>query len=328
MGLQQRAHRVGDLAAPAVGDRDVDDDAGPAGRALGGLLEDPGGVAGQQVERADDVERPAVLGPGEVGDDALDDAQQRAELGLGAGQVVGRQQPERDDLDAGVVAPAEQVDDLVGAALVAVVDARRPDHAGPAAVAVEHQPDVARHRRGLTGEAARQPALVQLVGDVAQPHATSCRSRRSHERIRPVQTRGAQRSGSSTAAHAASSAVSHAAKPAQVQHGAGTSPVVAPRLQRPPPCAPASRRRRPSARTTDSDRPQLTGRRCVVGVARAQAEQLDVARQVRPQAGPGGVRVGAAGARPTCGRRASGVPGAGPPRPSPSSRARSRPAQR
>ena len=80
------------------------------------------------------------------------------ELGLGAAQVVGGEQEERDDLDAGVVAPAQQVDDLVGAPAVAVVDVLEPDGPGPAAVAVDDHADVA----GQVGtlQRAGEPALV------------------------------------------------------------------------------------------------------------------------------------------------------------------------
>ena len=68
-------------------------------------------------------------GLGEVGDGRLDDLEERGELLLGAAQVVGGEQPERDVLDAGVAAPLEQLLDLVGAGLVA---ARRARPRGPA----------------------------------------------------------------------------------------------------------------------------------------------------------------------------------------------------
>ena len=103
---------------------------------------------------------------GEVGDGRLDDLQEGGELLLGAAQVVGGEQPERDVLDAGVAAPLEQLLDLVGAGLVA---ARRAGPAGPrpAAVAVEHDGHVARER--LLGEVLEDSALVRAVDHVAPP---------------------------------------------------------------------------------------------------------------------------------------------------------------
>ena len=57
--------------------------------------------------------------------EVLDDLQQRLELVGGPVEVVGRQQPQRDDLDAELVAPAEELLDLVRAGPVAVGDAAR-----------------------------------------------------------------------------------------------------------------------------------------------------------------------------------------------------------
>ena len=128
---------------------------------------------GQQVERADRVEPPAALG-GEVGDDRLDDRQQRGELGGRAVEVVGRQQPQGDHLDADVLAPPEQRQDVVGAGLVALlgVGAVGP---GPAPVAVEHHADVAREAAGR--EAGGEPSLVGAVQQVPQPHRTASSAR-------------------------------------------------------------------------------------------------------------------------------------------------------
>ena len=62
---------------------------------------------------------PAVRG-GEGLDGLLDDAEQRPELLLGTVEVVGREQPEGDDLDPRLVAPRQEVRDVVGAGLVAL----------------------------------------------------------------------------------------------------------------------------------------------------------------------------------------------------------------
>ena len=76
-------------------------------------------LGGQQVERADRVDPPAPR-RGEVGDGVLDDAAAAASSSaVGPVEVVGRQQPQRDDLDADLLAPAEELLDLVGAGLVA-----------------------------------------------------------------------------------------------------------------------------------------------------------------------------------------------------------------
>ena len=98
-----------------------------------------------------------------------------AELGLGAGEVVGGEQEDRDDLDAGLVAPAQQVDDLGRAAAVAVVDVLEPAGPGPAPVAVDDHADVARQLGPL--QRAGQPAFVdhgEHIADLlARPHAAT-----------------------------------------------------------------------------------------------------------------------------------------------------------
>ena len=81
----------------------------------------------------------------------------------------------------GLLAPAEQVGDLVGPGPVAVVDAAQADRAGPAPVAVEHDADVT--RAGTPASDAPQPVLVHRVDEVAQAHGapsvTTCRPRPS-----------------------------------------------------------------------------------------------------------------------------------------------------
>ncbi len=165
--LQQRAHGVGDLAAPAVADGDVDEHPVDVTGVVLGRLE-PGRGVGRAAGRAP---RPGGCASG---------ASRRAsstafsmmpssgsQLLLRAVEVVGRQQPQGDDLDPDLVAPRQEVRDLVGTRLVTLA---RPGAAGlgPAAVAVEHDADVARDGRGveLPGEATG----VGGIEDVAQPH--------------------------------------------------------------------------------------------------------------------------------------------------------------
>src|SRR6185369_1119569 len=91
------------------------------------------------------------------------------ELLLRSRQVVRRQQPERDDVDADLVAPAQELLDLVGAGLVPVGGARA-GLASPPTVSVEDDADV-------TGDAVEwqrrgEPAFVRAVQHVGQTHAT------------------------------------------------------------------------------------------------------------------------------------------------------------
>src|SRR4051794_8105027 len=168
MRLEQPAYGVGDLAAAAVPDGDIDEHAALVLGGLVGLLEDAHRRVGQQVERADRVDTPALRRLSQVGDGVLDDAQQRAELLGRPAQVVARQQPERDDLDARILTPAEHVVDVVGAGPMAVAHVTGPGGPRPAPVAVEDDADVA--GAGRTCERPRQSPLVDAVDQVAQPH--------------------------------------------------------------------------------------------------------------------------------------------------------------
>jgi hypothetical protein len=173
--LQHRAHGVGDLPAAAVADGDVH--LGPAA-ALGAgrrLLQHAGGLGRQQVQRADDAQGPVAVRTGQVGDDALDDPQQRRQLGLRPAEVVGGQQPQRDDLHAGLVAPAEQVDDLARAGPVPLVRVDDAELLGPAPVAVDDDADVLGDGRTALRELVGEPPLVRPVGDVLESHAVSVR---------------------------------------------------------------------------------------------------------------------------------------------------------
>ena len=71
------------------------------------------------------------------------------------GEIVGGEQPQGDDLDADLLAPGEQIGDVVGAGLVALEPSTRP-FLGPPPVAVEHDADVPRDAGGL-----------ELAGDAA-----------------------------------------------------------------------------------------------------------------------------------------------------------------
>ena len=79
--VQQRTYRVGDLPPPAVSDRHVDQQARVVGGGLRRVLQDAGGAAGQQVERAHRVHVPAARR--RARDGVLDDPQQRLELSGG-----------------------------------------------------------------------------------------------------------------------------------------------------------------------------------------------------------------------------------------------------
>ena len=182
---QQVAHGVGDLAAPAVADGDVDGHPVDVLRALGRGAEARSGLGWQQVEGADDLEVP-VPGLGEVGDGRLDDLEERGELLLGAAQVVGREEPERDVLDARLTAPSSSSSILSAPAWWPL---RRPGSAGPrpAPVAVEHDGDVPWER--LLGEVLEDSALVRAVDHIAPPHGASSSTRSCRRRSRSGQPR-------------------------------------------------------------------------------------------------------------------------------------------
>ena len=129
-----------------------------------GLLEDGLHPGGQEVGRADVVHAPAAVG-GEGTDDVLDDAEQRDELFLRAVEVVRRQQPEGDDLDVGLGAPAEEFLDLVGPGPVSLGGgtARR---LRPAPVAVHDDPDVLGHL--VVVKVAFHPACIEPDQQAAQ----------------------------------------------------------------------------------------------------------------------------------------------------------------
>src|SRR5918993_275770 len=155
--LEERAHGIRDLAPAAVAHGDVDEHAlDVTGPVIGGL-EAAGGRRGQEVEGTDGVDAPS-MGVREAVHGSLDDAEQRAKLTLRTVEVVGREQPERDDLDPYLVAPRQEVGDVVGAGLVALAGAGAPG-TRPPTVPVEHDPDVPRDRGGA--ELLRRPPYGQ-----------------------------------------------------------------------------------------------------------------------------------------------------------------------
>lgn len=158
------AHGVGDLLAAAVADGDVDQYPVDVRRGLLGLLQRGLHLGGQDVRRAHVVHPPAAVG-GEGAYDALDDAEQGDELVLGAVEVVRRQQPEGDDLDVGLRAPAEELLDLVGTGTVPL-GGRAARRLRPAPVAVHDDADVLGHL--VVVEVALHPARVEPEQQPAQ----------------------------------------------------------------------------------------------------------------------------------------------------------------
>jgi hypothetical protein len=111
---------------------------------------------------------PRLVRLGELAHGVLDDAEQRHELIRGPIEVLARQQPERDDLDPLLLAPLQQVGDVVRAGAVAVADVRGAGGARPAPVAVEDDADVA--RPGPLRDRASEPSLVDPVDHLAYIH--------------------------------------------------------------------------------------------------------------------------------------------------------------
>ena len=128
--VEERADGVGDLAAAAVPDRDVDEHAVDVGVASSAALSRSAVSAGSRSSAPDRLDPPAPL-VGERVDGLLDDAAAAASSSLGGPvEVVGREQPQRDDLDADLLAPAQQRLDVRGPGAVALrgVGADGPAH--------------------------------------------------------------------------------------------------------------------------------------------------------------------------------------------------------
>jgi len=135
-------------------------------RRVGRLLEAPGRLCRQKVERPHGIQSPPAR-VGQVTDDILDDRQERLKLVGRTVEVVGRKQPEGDDLDADILAPAKKRRDVVSARLVPLRGVCAVG-LGPSAVPIEHDTDVTRH--ALRREAGGKPTLVRAVQQVTQPH--------------------------------------------------------------------------------------------------------------------------------------------------------------
>ena len=144
----------------------------------------PRGGVGEQIEGSDRVDQPAAASR-QLAHGVFDDPEERCELLLGPIQVVGRQQPQGDDVDVQFGAPAEELVDLRGALAMARRDAD-PECLCPATVAVEDDPDMARYAVGrqLSGD----PALVGPVEEAAHIHRWDGTSHRA----RPCQPRRGQ----------------------------------------------------------------------------------------------------------------------------------------
>ena len=186
---QQLAHSVGDLLPAPVANGDIDLHAPVLDlRGIDGLARRPacprglrtrrpgaddGGAQalgqrlGQEVDGTHEAQAPAA-GLGELVDGVGDDVQQGRELGRIAGEVVGAQQPQGDDLNPHLLGPPEELLDLVRAALVSL---RSPEaHGlGPAPVAVEDNTHVVGHRGRV--DARSQPSLIDVVEEVVACHA-------------------------------------------------------------------------------------------------------------------------------------------------------------
>ena len=102
----------------------------------------------------------------EIAHHLLDHAEQRLDLlTLAAGEVLGREHPQRDDRDTDLIAPLDELFELVGAGTV-TRDERLPRSVGtrPAAIPVSEYGDVA--RQPVAVELVDQP---MLIGRVQQP---------------------------------------------------------------------------------------------------------------------------------------------------------------
>jgi predicted CoA-binding protein len=175
LAREQLAHGVGDLPAAAVTDRDVDLHAGAPVGPLRGGDQPVAGLARQHVQRTDDPHPPVATRLGQLVDHTLDDLQQRHELRLRPQDVVGGEQPERDELHLRFTAPAEQVRDTVRTGDVAVLDVGEAGLTRPPSVAVENDADVPRVASGgLLDEPLVVEAVDELRGFLAESPPGRC----------------------------------------------------------------------------------------------------------------------------------------------------------
>src|SRR5699024_9522853 len=165
-------HRVSDLTPTPIPDGDVDNQSRIAGRGLLRLLERTGRRIGQDVERTDGPGVPSLLT--QAHDRFFDDAYQRTEFVLGTGEVVGGQHPQGDHPHTEFVTPTEQFEDLVRTGTVSLFGGPQATVLGPATVSVHDDTDVSGNF--LAGQLTFQPALVQPVQGVTEPHGRNLSS--------------------------------------------------------------------------------------------------------------------------------------------------------
>ena len=164
--LQQGPHRVDEFAAAPVADRHVDHETVEVRCLLGDGLERGCEVVGQKVQRTDGLDPPMSVF-GQVMGGLVDDAEQGQQLRRVPLQVVGGQQPQGDHLDAGFLAPTQELRDPRRAGTVAGLAAGALD-GGPPAVAVQDDPDMA--GGPVAVQPPPDPTGVGGVEDVAQTH--------------------------------------------------------------------------------------------------------------------------------------------------------------
>src|SRR5690606_30304390 len=129
-------------------------------------------LRGQHLLRADDRQPPRIARRGQLVDHVRDDLQQRLHLFVRTvADVVGGEQEQRDDLDARLPAPRQEVLDALGADAVTTVDVGEARFTGPPAVAVENDADVAGMLpRGLLLQPPRVEAVHDLGGERPKTH--------------------------------------------------------------------------------------------------------------------------------------------------------------
>ena len=164
--VEQGAYGVGDLAAAAVPDGDVDQHARRRrGSASSAALSCSAVAAGSRSSAPTGCSRQRCWSASEATASSMISSS-GSSSSRGTVEVVGREQPQRDDLDADLLAPAEQRLDVGGAGAVPVGGVAA-DGLGPAAVAVEHHADVLGEPVG--GHPAQHPGLVRRVEHPPEP---------------------------------------------------------------------------------------------------------------------------------------------------------------
>ena len=138
---EEGTYRVDYLAATAVPHGDVHQQAIDIGRRVSRLLEHHGGGFRKQIESSYRVNPPAAF-RGQTLDRVLNNANQRDGLADRAVKVVGRQQPEGDHFNPGVITPPEKLANFLGTHTMP--RRRGPTLLGsPSSVAVEDDSDMA-----------------------------------------------------------------------------------------------------------------------------------------------------------------------------------------